>query len=270
MLRTSRVLSVIALLAIVCTVTVSRPAKAAGSAEMPPAPKVSTFAPAEDLARQADQYLKALGASVASEEEYKDDQETIAKDANTLIVIALALGLHDQENRYKAQAGDLMTAAQAVAATKDYASAKTAIAALQAAAQGQGQADVALKWEKVASLPELMKQVPLVNTKLKRYVKPEKFKKKARDAAGLAAVIAAIAQGSMPNASDTKKPGEVEKWYGFMAAMRDHAGAVGAAIHQRDEPAAAKAMKNLQQSCEDCHAVFHPEANEKAKAAKEK
>ena len=110
----------------------------------------------------------------------------------------------------------------------------------------------------MASLPELMKQVPLINTKLKRYVKPEKFKKKAKDTAGYTAVIAAIAQGSMADTSETKKPEQVKQWYGFSAAMRDDAGAVNAAIHQGDEPAAAKAMKKLHQSCEDCHAVFHP------------
>ena len=45
-----------------------------------------------------------------------------------------------------------MKAAQAVAATKDYAAAKKAVAALQEAAEGGPKADAALKWEKVASL----------------------------------------------------------------------------------------------------------------------
>jgi hypothetical protein len=233
---------------------------------MPPAPKVSTFAPAKDLANQADQYIKSLAKSVATEEDYKDDQGKVAKESNTLIIIALALGLHDEESKYKAQAGALMKAAQAVAATKDYASAKTAVAALQEAAAGGSKADVELKWEKVASLPELMKQVPLINNKLKRYIKPAKFKEKAKDTAGYTAVIAAIAQGSMANSSETKKPAEVEKWYGFAAAMRDDAGALNAAIHKGNKAAAAKAMKKLQQGCEDCHAVFHVEAIEKNKS----
>ena len=118
-----------------------------------------------------------------------------------------------------------------------------------------------LKWEKVAALPELMKEVPLVNTKLKRYIKPEKFKKKAKDTAGYTAVIAAIAQGSMADTSATKSPDQVTQWYKFSAAMRDNAGALNAAIHKGDQPAAASAMKKLAQSCDDCHAVFHPEAN---------
>ena len=105
-------------------------------------PKVSTFAPAADLASQADQYIKDLEKAVASEEEYKDSVEKIAKESNTLVVIALALGLHDQPSKYKASAGAVLKAAQAVAATKDFASARKAIAALKAAAEGQGKADV--------------------------------------------------------------------------------------------------------------------------------
>ncbi len=236
------------------------PAKKMGNdaSAMPPAPKVSTFAPAEDLARQVDQYIKGLEKIVADEEEYKDGQEKIGKDANTLIVIALALGLHDQENKYKAEAGAVMKAAGELAATKDLASARKSVAALRDAAEGKRKADGELKWEKAASLPELMKQVPLINTKLKRYVKPEKFKKKAEVTAGYTAVIAAIAQGSVADLSETKNPEQVQQWYKFMVAMRDDAGELNAAIHKRDEPAAAKAMKKLAQSCEDCHTIFHP------------
>ena len=59
----------------------------------PPAtPKVSTFAPAEDLARQAQVYLQQIQGAVASEDEFKDSKEGLARDANTLVVIALALG----------------------------------------------------------------------------------------------------------------------------------------------------------------------------------
>jgi len=227
-------------------------------AALPPAPKVSTFAPAEDLVRQVDLYIKGLEKIVADEEEYKDGKEKIGKDANTLIVVALALGLHDQENKYQAPAGAVMKAAGELAATKDLASARKGVAALRDAAEGKAAAGGQLKWERVASLPELMKQVPLINTKLKRNIKPEKFPKKAKDTAGYTAVIAAIAQGSVADLSATKNPAQVPQWYKFMTAMRDDAGEVNAAVHHRNEPAAAKAMKKLAQSCEDCHAVFHP------------
>ena len=224
----------------------------------PEAPKVSTFAPAEDLASQVDKYIKGLTKIVANEEDYNDGKNKIARDSNTLIVIALALGLHDQDSKYKAHAGALMEAAQELAATKDFESAKKAIADVQDAAEGKAEANVELKWGKIASLPELMKQVPLINTKLKRYAKGSKFKSKAKDTAGYTAVIATIAQGSIADASATDNSDEqVKQWRGFCVIMRDHAGAVNAAIHEGDEPAAAEAMKKLAQSCDDCHAVFH-------------
>jgi hypothetical protein len=261
MLWKSHAILAVASLAVIGALLAPRPAAAADAT-----PKVSTFAPAKDLAAQADQYIKSLAKSVANEEDYKDDQGKIARESNTLIIIALALGLHDEGNKYQAHAGPMMKAAQAVAATKDYASAKKAIAALQAAAEGGSSADAQFKWEKVASLAELMKQVPNINNKLKRAVKPAKFKAKAKDSAGYTAVIAAIAQGSMASSSETKKPEKVKEWQEFATAMRDDAAAVNKAIHKGDERAAAKAMKKLQQGCEDCHAVFHPEANEKNKA----
>lgn len=220
------------------------------------APKVSTFAPAKDLASQAEQYIKGLEKCVESTDEYKDGQEKIAKDSNTLIIIALALGLHDEDSKYKAPAGAIIKAAQALAATKDYEAAKKAVADVKAAAEGKGAAAGELKWEKVAALPELMKQVPVINTKLKLNVK--KLKKKADEAAGCTAVLAAISQGTMADTSATKNPDEVKKWQAFCTASRDDAGALNAAIRSGDEAAVAKAMDKLNQSCEDCHEVFKP------------
>ena len=70
----------------------------------PAAPKVSTFAPAADLAAQADGYLAAITDAVDNFGNFVDSKEQLAKDSNTLIVIALALGLSDQPNKYKAGA----------------------------------------------------------------------------------------------------------------------------------------------------------------------
>jgi hypothetical protein len=255
MLLTKWSFCVVAQLAVVCVLAAGQPAL---SAEPAP-PKVSTFAPAADLANQADQYIKELDKSVASEEDYKDSAEKVAKDSNTLIVIALALGLHDQESKYKAAAGGLMKAAQQVAAAKDYAAAQKAVAAVKAAAAGEAKADAELKWEKVAALPELMKQVPLVNTKLKMKLKGANFKKKAKDTAGYTAALAVIAQAAMADHSATKNDEQVKQWQKFSAAARDDAAAVNAAIHKGDQDAADAGMKKLNQSCEDCHAVFKPD-----------
>jgi hypothetical protein len=177
-----------------------------------------------------------------------------------MAVIALCLGLHDEDNPYKANAAALVKAARELAATTDYQSAKKAFTAVKAAADGQVQVQDKLKWEKVASLPDLMKQVPNINTNLKRNVKGKKFKTKARLTAGYTAAIAAIGQGSIPDISKAKNADEVRQWYQYMIQMRDAAGAANAAIHAGDEPATAAAMKKLAQSCDDCHKVFHPEA----------
>ncbi len=227
---------------------------------MPPAPKVSTFAPAEDLTIQADKYIRNLEKAIVDDDEFQYIQEKIAKVSNTLIVIALALGLHDEPNKYQDRAGALMQAAALLAVVEDMEAAKKAIAVVREAADGKWESDLELKWGQAASLPELMKQVPTINTKLKRYIKGKRFKSKARLTVGYTAVIAAIAQGSMADTSEAKDAEQAMQWFEFSVAMRDSAGAMNAAIHKGDEAAGAKAMKKLAQSCNDCHAVFHPEA----------
>jgi len=225
-----------------------------------PEPKESTFAPAEDLENQMADYLKDLQASVVSEQEYKDLPEgKITRDANTVIVIALTLGMSDQENKYQASAGALMKAAAELAATKDYASAKKAVEAVVAAAGSAGGGSQ-LKWEKVAALDQLMKQVPLIHTKLKMKTEGARFKSKAKDTAGYSAVIAAIGQVSIADTTQAKNDEEIQKWRTLCVDMRDTAGAINAAIHKQDRDAANAAMTRLQQNCDDCHKVFHPAA----------
>ena len=100
----------------------------------------------------------------------------------------------------------------------------------------------------------------MVNSRLKRYIRGSRFETYADTSAGLTAVLAVIAQGSIANAADTQEPDEEEKWHAYCAEMRDMAAAVNAAIRAQDEAAAETAMEGLQQSCENCHEVFNPEA----------
>lgn len=248
----NRFVPVVVFLVAMGTLWAVKPASSAADDE---APKVSAFAPAKDLASQADWYIKDLDKIVASEDEYKDGAEKVAKEANTLVVVALCLGLHDEDSKYKESAGAVVKAAQELAATKDFASAQKAVAAVKAAAESKS--DVKLKWEKVASLPDLMKQVPVINSKLKLNIKGSKFESKAKETAGYTAVMAAIAQASIADTSATKGDDQVKQWKEFSAAMHNNAGAVNGAIHKGDAEAANKAMKKLAQSCDDCHDVFH-------------
>jgi hypothetical protein len=243
-----------------CTQAVAQQVEIKDAPAPPSPPKVSSYAPAKDLVNQLQAYVKDIEATLETEQEYKDTEGKIGRCASTMAVIALCLGLHDEENQYKSNAAALIKAAQELAATTDYQSAKKAFDGVKAAVDGKVPAPTGLKWEKVASLPDLMKQVPNINTNLKRNIKGAKFKSKAKLTAGYTATIAAIGQGSIADVSKAKKADEVRQWYEYMIMMRDSAGAVNAAIHSGNEPAAAEAMKKLTQSCDDCHKVFHPAA----------
>ena len=102
----------------------------------------STFAPAEDLAYQVDQYIKDLETITATEDEYKDaigeTNNRVANDANTMAVIALALGLHDQDNRTRPPPPRSSRPPGQLAATKDYESAKKGVARLKEVIAGKG------------------------------------------------------------------------------------------------------------------------------------
>ena len=79
------------------------------SGDLPAAPKVSTFAPVADLEAQMKKYVADLVKATASEEAYKDLPEgKISRDASTVAVLALALGLHDKPSTYKEHAGAMI------------------------------------------------------------------------------------------------------------------------------------------------------------------
>lgn len=227
--------------------------------DIPPAPKASTYAPAADLVKAVDDYISRISEGLASEDDFADLQARVIKDAETVAVLALVLGLHDEKNNYQAAAPALIKAARelSAAAAKDYAAAKKALGALEAAKSATGDPST-LKWEKVASLKELMEQVPLVNSRLKRNMR--RFERQADAIAVDAAVLAAIGQGSMANVDETSQPSNAEKWFAFCASMRNAAADVNKAAKQKDSAAAEKAVAALTKSCDECHAVFHPEA----------
>ena len=256
----------------------------------PAAPKVSTFAPVKDVVAQIDFYLKRIDEAVATEAEYKDYETRVAKDANTLVLLALAAGLHDEDNAYKAAAPGLLKAAQALAkaaaftepppgtqtppaeVARRYAAVQAATAGVKKAAESKDGNAAALKWTKSADLAELMKQVPLVHNRLKRNLRADRFKKRANENAGDTTTLAVIAQGSIADTSAVKKAGEEAKWFKLCTEMRDSAAALNKAIREGKQADADKVAGTLNQNCDDCHTVFNPAAKEKMakEAAKEK
>ena len=81
--------------------------------------------------------------------------------------------MHDQDFPQKASMPAMLRAAQRLAASEnDYAGAVAALAEIKTARAGQAAAAEAPGWEKSASLPVLMKQVPLIHAGLKRAIEP--------------------------------------------------------------------------------------------------
>jgi hypothetical protein len=222
-------------------------------------PKVSTFASADDLAAEVKILVADLKKAVADEDEYKSQVEgRFTRDGNLVTLIAIAMGLHDQDSPLKPSAKAIAAAARKLTQTKDYATTKQAVEDLQAAVDGNAAGAGELTWGKVAKLDSLMKdEVPAVNTRLKNGLR--RFKKRAGEVSANAATMALIAENATLYVADTKKPGEGKKWTEFSAQMRAAAVDLAAKAHAGNETGATAAMDKLDQSCHDCHAVFNPE-----------
>ncbi len=229
------------------------------AADPPAPPKVSSFAPADDLASQFDYYKKRIGDAVAVEAEFDEaKQARIKKDANTLAVLALHLGLHDSENPLKKSAASLLAAARALVASTDFKSASTGYADLEKALTSEGNA-AELKWGKVAGMGQLMKQVSVINASLKRGLQPTRLKSQAKKTAGESATLAAIANALPFDTHEVKNEADLPSWYEYSAEFRDSAGALNAAIKTGQATKVSAALKRMSTSCDTCHKKFHQE-----------
>ncbi len=219
-------------------------------------PKVSQFAPAEDLKAQVAYYQGRIDEALADPADYDEaKQSRVGKDAHTLAAIALVLAKHDAEAKYRS--GALLKAAQKLAeAAGDQAAAAAAAAEVKQAAAGSDDPPAELPWGKVAAIADLMKQVPIVNNGLKRGLEPPRFQRQAAQSAGQAATLAAIAQAAMYDEEYAGDAADAARWRELCGQMRDTAGEVNAAIHAGQAEAAQAAMKRMAQHCDACHAKF--------------
>lgn len=235
------------------TVAIGGPVPAA---DVPTPPPASTYAPAQDLVAALDNYVELIAAGVANEEEYAYLQARVTKDADTVAALALVLGMHDEANRYKKAAPAIIKAANQVAAAADYSAAKAAFERLRTSLTAEGD-PATLKWEKVASMKELMQQVPAIYSSLRRNLRS--FDSHADEVATDAATIAALSQAAMPNVDETVQPNRAEQWFAFCLDMRDAAARLNKAARDGDADTALATLPDLGRACDNCHAVFHPE-----------
>jgi cytochrome c556 len=227
------------------------------AAQPPAPPKVSTFAPANDLVAQVDYYKKRIDAAVASEADFDEaKQARVKKDAGLVAVLALHLGLHDSDNPLKQSAAGIVKAAQDLANASDYQSARNGYSNLEKAISGEVKGED-LKWGKVAALGQLMKQVSVINASMKRGLQPARLKSQAKKTSAESATLAAIANVLPYDTHEVKNEADVPSWYEYSAEFRDSAGALNAAIKTGETAKVGPALKRLSASCDTCHKKFH-------------
>lgn len=213
----------------------------------------TAYAPLEVTAAQLVAYVTSLEKYVADEAEFTENLPRIVRDANTVIALALVLGLHDQPNEYKSAAPTIIKAAQTAAEAKTFAAAKKDIASVKAALKST--AGGQLNWEdNVASMKQLMVQVPLLDGRIKTGLR--RFAKKD-EMAGQAVTIAVLCQASIPYVKDTEAPTEEDKWIEACIAGRNAAASLYSAISAGDKAASQAAYDAMSKTCDKCHETFH-------------
>ncbi len=164
---------------------------------------------------------------------------------------------HDEkQNALKPNAAAIINASQELAKAKEYDAAKVAYEkldnAVNAAPSGDGTGTP--QWGKVASMGQLMKQVVLLNNRLKRGMR--RFDRQRDELARDAAVLAAIGQAIVYDTHEVKDPEQTDNWYQLCGEMRDIAGELNAKLHAADKAGAEAALLKLAQNCDDCHKAF--------------
>lgn len=229
------------------------------------------MAPIDDLVGQIDEYVEKIGKNLEEMDgtvNYKNDADTIVRDANGLALVALSVGMSKEDSKYKKAAPAIIKAAMTLEKVEKYDEAKKAYDALKEALTSEAGGE--LGWTKVAELPPVMKAVPNLSSTLTRLTNTENKLKRQLDRkpqqiyGGLAA-LAAIAQGSVANAKDTTKPDAVDDWKKECESFRDAALKANAAAHdfaaeKIDYDTYWKTYKAMTDSCDNCHKVFYPSA----------
>ncbi|MCL2711138.1 MAG: hypothetical protein FWE95_09690 [Planctomycetaceae bacterium] len=240
-------------------------------------PPVVPLPPVEDLTAQIDEYIKKMGESLEfldGSPRYEADASDIVRDANALALIALAVGLAEDDSKYKKSASLIIETAKNLAAAKTLDEGQKAHAALKASLTVLGRNP--LSWsDKVAGLTPAMKALPNLSSAVKRVTDTERklnvtLGRPTQLIFGQTAAMAAIAQGAIPNVVETTKPDAVEEWKKLCEEFRDAAIKVNAVTRQYAKDLADdkdpdysvfnNAYKAMVSSCDDCHRVFYPQA----------
>lgn len=222
--------------------------------------KVSDFAPVKETESQLDYFAKKIGKDLDTKEDYGEaEQKRVGLDASTVSVLALTLGMHDKENKFKAGAAKLVEIANELAENSDdYDAAKEAHAALMAALKTPPKSDEELSWdEPVADLAMLMQQVPIINDGVRRAVNDKRrFKRNAKRSAARAVTLAAISHAAMMDTNYCSDEDDEKVWKKICGEMRDSSVDVYKALMKTDQDSAKEASARVVATCTPCHDQF--------------
>lgn len=225
-------------------------------AEPPAAPPLSTVVSAAPLAAAVGEYLAALRPLAADEAGFAKNKTAMAQQANAIVALAQVLGNHDEPGPYRAGAVELMAAAATLSRAKDFAAAKAAFGAMEAAVEKTA-AGAKPKWEKAARLGMLMEEIQSRNNDLRR--KLRRLERNQESGARDAAVLAAFGQTLPFDTHEVKNDADLPRWYAMSTEFRDAAAELSRHFAAGDEAGAQRSLERVEKSCAACHEVFHHE-----------
>lgn len=232
----------------------------AASAE-PGAPVVSQFAPVGEVEALIRGLTVDSAARTKDEAAYKSGRQQLTRDANTLIVLAVALGLHDSPCDLKPRAGAILAAAEKLSQAGSQPEAQEALSQLEGTLQADSAAQAAQpsSWENSAAPDELMKQVAFLQGKIKRGARGSRFASTAEENARWATALAIIARSTAADTAGLEGDEKLAQWREFCGQMQSASVALHQGLAAKDATATATALDRLEQSCTTCHQVFHPD-----------
>ena len=221
--------------------------------------KISSFAPTKDTIAQVKAFMKAIGKDLSDKEDFGEDQHNrINLNGQTVAVLALTLGMHDEKNDVKSNAGEVFDAAIELADNAEsFDDAMASFQKLEKALEVKDLSKRKLSWDESVDIAALMKQVPIVNKSVRRGVDDERrFERTAKKTAQKVVTLAAIAHVSMMNTDYCSDEDDEKEWKKICADMRDACTDVYKALMAKDQKKAQAGNDRVVETCDACHHKF--------------
>ncbi len=224
--------------------------------------KITTVAPAADLAAQVEASVKQLDEFLASSDAYNQNKKKV-KNESTIITV-LAQAIVDSEEKasvsWSAAAADVRAGAMSIADAKSFDDAKKGLAAVKEAHGGKkGAAPSEFEWNKLAKLGAIMDAIQSRTGKVRggSNKKAEAFTDAdVADASGAATVLAVLALAVHDDTHEVKKKEDTPEWQKFAKEFQSQLTATAAAFKKKDMAGAKEGWKKGNMACNACHEKF--------------